>query len=194
MGCTPGLSRIGAMLLSVYPSQEAVVYWIMVTIIEGIAPTYYVTDMLGAVLDVSIIQEMLLRVHPAGSRILTALGSRLKPLLMSWLLNLYIDEVSQEALPRLWDLFLAYGRLAVLWMAVSILAEAAEANPEVMLGDYTEGGVEVISMEYMEIFVLTLTPDPDPNPGGTSRRDRCDICPCCFFKRKKWRKMELRSG
>ena len=47
MGYIFGLNRLGGMLLSTFQGEENVVYWVMVTVLEGIVPTYYLSDMKG---------------------------------------------------------------------------------------------------------------------------------------------------
>lgn len=124
IGYCQGMNFVCGMLLLLLEEEDA--FWVMVTILTVLTPTYYSGNLAGNMAD-QMVLEGLLREHlPACNEALQSNEVTLDMVATQWLLSLFVNALPTETVLRVWDIFFFDGREALMRVALAMFLQARD--------------------------------------------------------------------
>jgi len=119
IGYCQSMNFVAAMLLIMMPEEDA--FWTLAAICEDILIDYYIPSMEGCMTDAKVFERLLQEHLPALWRHLQTIDFSINLALIPWFLCVYFGHLPNQALLRVWDLFLCEGRLALFQVGLSVI-------------------------------------------------------------------------
>ena len=119
VGYCQGMNFIAANLLDCMPEEEA--FWTLCQVIEQYLPLEYYSNMLGAIVDQKVLQDLVERHMPHISEHFAAFDFNLDLLSFQWLVCLYSGKLREETVNTVWGLFFLQGIGVIFRVALTII-------------------------------------------------------------------------
>ena len=119
VGYCQGMNFIAANLLECMSEEEA--FWTLCQVIEQYLPLEYYSNMLGAIVDQKVLQDLLEQYMPDISEHFAACDFNLDLLSFQWLVCLYSGKLREDTVNTVWDLFFLQGIGVIFRVALTII-------------------------------------------------------------------------
>jgi len=104
IGYCQGFNFIVGRLLKIFEKEVIMLlikeeaFWVFVQIIENILPLNYYCEMIGTIIDQSILQQLILRLMPKLHNFFESTGFDLAPVSLQWFISLFSQNLSYDVL------------------------------------------------------------------------------------------------
>ncbi|XP_066998326.2 TBC1 domain family member 9 isoform X2 [Anabrus simplex] len=143
IGYCQAMNIVASVLLIYCPEEEA--FWQLANLCESLLPDYYNTRVVGALVDQSVLNELISEHLPNLHARLEELGM-IKMISLSWFLTIFLSVMPYESAVNIIDCFFYDGAKVIFQVALALL----EANQEKLLTCRDDGEAMQLLADYLE--------------------------------------------
>lgn len=120
VGYCQGLNYIAGLLLLATKHEEST-FWLLKMLVEEILPPYYIKSMAGLLTDLSVLDELVLKMEPEIHRHINVIGMPWAVTTTKWFICLYAEVLPTETVLRIWDCLFYEGSKIIFRVGLTLI-------------------------------------------------------------------------